>query len=275
MSGQQQRPPYPPTAPYPQPGVPQPPRPAGVPPYPAGVKMPAGVKAPPRPMGYPMPAGVKMPPRPAGVPPMGMPPPGMAGVPHPPVAEVPVPVPPAPEGNEWEENETSAEPEVDENGFIDDLEMEEEEEVEDESGNDLEEENPYAKNLASDLGLPPAFVRAKVLIPLFFIVFVLGGVSGYFGCMLKGQSAGDMPGVVHNMEIPKGRPRCGLAQKGQGCVLYLMNAKRNEVEGRDFFTMASEILNIPKFQIETANIRYSTMRIPPGYIALLNIPPVQ
>ena len=276
MSGQQQRPPYPPTAPYPQPGVPQPPRPAGVPPYPAGVKMPAGVKAPPRPMGSPMPAGVKMPPRPAGVPPMGMPPPGMAGAPYPPVQEapVPVPVPSDVEEKEWEENEISEELEIDENGFIDDLEMDEEEEGET-AGNDAEEENPYAKNMASELGLPPAFVGTKVLMFLFFLLFVLGGVSGYFGNMLQGRSSAEMPGVVHNMEIPKGRPRCGLAQKGQGCVLYMMNAKRNEVEGRDFFAMASEILGIPKFQIETANIRYSTMRIPPGYIALLNIPPVQ
>ena len=84
-----------------------------------------------------------------------------------------------------------------------------------------------------------------------------------------------MPGVVYNMEIPKGRPRCGIAQKGQGCVLYVMNAQRREVDGRDFFSMAADILNIPKFQIETANIRYATVRIPPGYIALLNVPPVQ
>ena len=84
-----------------------------------------------------------------------------------------------------------------------------------------------------------------------------------------------MQGIVVNIEIPKGRPRCGLAQKGQGCVLYVMNAQRREVEGRDFFGVASEILGIPRFQIETANIRYATTRIPPGYIALVNIPPVQ
>ena len=272
MSDQQQRPPYPPSVPYPQQGMAQPPRPVGVPPYPPGVKMPAGVKMPPRPMGYPMPAGVKMPPRPAGVPPMGMPPPGV--VPHH-VAEVPVPPVPDASEEDWEENEITEEPEVDENGFIDDLESEEEIEPEDDLEESRDEINPYAQNMASDLGLPPAFVKTKVLFPLFLILFVLGGVTGYFGNMLKGQAAGEMPGVVHNMEIPKGRPRCGLAQKGQGCVLYVMNAKRNEVEGREFFAMAAEILNIPKFQIETANIRYSTMRIPPGYIALLNIPPVQ
>lgn len=264
MSDQQQRPPYPPAPPYPQGGMPHP---AGVPPYPPGVKMPVppGMKIPPRPMGYPMPAGMKMPPRPAGVPPMGMPPPG--AVPPAPVAGVPAPDF-SETDQELETEENAEEPEVDENGFIDDLEPEPEPE-------EVVEENPYEHNMASDLGLPPAFVKTKVLVPLFFFFMVLGGCVGYFGSLLQGKSGGEMPGVVNNAEIPKGRPRCGIAQKGQGCVLYVMNAQRREMEGRDFFGMAADVLSIPRFQIETANIRYATMRIPPGYIALLNIPPMQ
>ncbi|MBR1945815.1 MAG: hypothetical protein IJ846_05970 [Alphaproteobacteria bacterium] len=276
MSEQQQRPPYPPAPPYPQQaGAPQPPRPAGVPPYPAGMKMPVGMKMPPRPMGYPMPAGVKMPPRPAGMPPMGMPPPGGVGMPpHTfPAAE---PMPPVPSDENFEEEwgeEDASQPEVDENGFIDDLEEDVPEPEEEET--EAEEENPYEHNMASDLGLPPAFVKTKVLLPLFFLLFVFGGIAGFFGGTLQNKSEGELPGVVNNAEIPKGRPRCGIAQKGQGCVLYIMNAQRREVEGKEFFGMAADILGVPKFQIETANIRYAIVRIPPGYIALLNVPPVQ
>ena len=123
MSDQQQRPPYPPASPYPPQGN-MPPRPAGVPPRPMGYPMPAGVKMPPRPMGYPMPAGVKMPPRPAGVPPMGMPPPGMAvgGYPAasvaPAAAEVPVPVDNTDIDKEWDESGNVQSQEVDDDGFI-------------------------------------------------------------------------------------------------------------------------------------------------------------
>ena len=278
MSDQQQRPPYPPASPYPPQGN-MPPRPAGMPPRPMGYPMPAGVKMPPRPMGYPMPAGVKMPPRPAGVPPMGMPPPGMAGGAYPaaPVApaatEVPVPVDDTDIDKEWDEAGNVQSQEVDDDGFIDDLEDDEpeQEEAEEEEA----EPSPYEHNMASDLGLPPFFVKTKFLFPMFLFLFVCGGALGFWVSMLQDKSGGSMPGVVYNMEIPKGRPRCGIAQKGQGCVLYVMNAQRREVDGRDFFSMAADILNIPKFQIETANIRYATVRIPPGYIALLNVPPVQ
>lgn len=295
----QQHPPYPPAPPYPQgPVQGVPPRPAGVPPTGVpphmpvpGMKMPAGMKMPPRPMGYPMPAGMKMPPRPAGVPPMGMPPGGVA---VPPMVQasatemppaVPVPVPDSGEADVeelWgEESESvSAEeqqPEVDENGFIDDLEPDEPEKPEEQEETEEEplfEASPYEHNMASDLGLPPAFIKTKVLLPLFFLFIVCGGAMGFFAGTMQNRSGGELPGVVYNAEIPKGRPRCGIAQKGQGCVLYLMNAQRREIEAKEFFSMASDVLGVPKFQIETANIRYATMRIPPGYIALLNIPPL-
>ena len=301
----QQRPPYPPAPPYPAQSTPTPPMPpmpprpvvspAGMP-HVSGMKLPAGVKLPPRPMGYPMPAGMKMPPRPMGhpMPVAGNAPPSV----NMPVAPLAVPEPVVPvlgtedlkadeddvdalwgsdSDQEPEEELISADqPEVDENGFINDLlpeepEPEQEGEIQEES---VFEPSPYEHNMASDLGLPPAFIKTKVLLPLFLFFLICGGTIGFFVSAMQNRSATEMPGVVNNAEIPKGRPRCGIAQKGQGCVLYLMNAQRREVEAKDFFGMASEILSIPKFQIETANIRYATMRIPPGYIALLNIPPM-
>ena len=226
-----------------------------VPPY--GQVPPAGNGAPPRPMPMKMPAGMKMPPRPMGYP---MPQPAA----QPPVAQPPVEqdIPPAVEEAE--------ELQPDENGIIDDLEDEVTIEQEEE-----EFENPYDKNFASDLGLPPAFIRTPMML-LFFLMFTLVGAGlGFFYGTMDSRGADELPGVVTNVEIPKGRPRCGIAQKGQGCVFYVMNAQRKEMEARDFFGIASDMLQMPKFQIETANIRYATTRIPPGYIALLNIPPLQ
>ena len=166
----------------------------------------------------------------------------------------------------------ASESQIDENGIIDDLD----EEVTIEQDADEEEfVNPYDKNFASDLGLPPAFVRTPMMLFFFILFTVVGAGLGFFYGTMDSRGADELPGVVTNAEIPKGRPRCGIAQKGQGCVFYVMNAQRREMEARDFFGIASDMLQIPKFQIETANIRYATMRIPPGYIALLNIPPVQ
>ncbi len=179
---------------------------------------------------------------------------------------------PEPEPLPPQVEDDASEPQSDENGIIDDLD----EEVTIEQDADEEEFiNPYGKNFASDLGLPPAFVRTPMMLFFFMLFTLIGAGLGFFYGTMDSRGADELPGVVTNAEIPKGRPRCGIAQKGQGCVFYVMNAQRRELEGRDFFGVASDMLQIPKFQIETANIRYATMRIPPGYIALLNIPPVQ
>ena len=235
MSDQDQQYPHPPVPPAYGQMPPQ-----GAMPRPMPMKMPAGMKMPPRPMGYPMPQPV-------------MPPPAAA-------------LPPEPVQNDAPESQ------IDENGIIDDLD----EEVTIEQDADEEEfVNPYDKNFASDLGLPPAFVRTPMMLFFFMLFTVIGAGLGFFYGTMDSRGADELPGVVTNAEIPKGRPRCGIAQKGQGCVFYVMNAQRRDLEARDFFGAASDMLQIPKFQIETANIRYATMRIPPGYIALLNIPPVQ
>ena len=248
MADQPQRPPYPqyPQPPYPVQGMQGAvPRPPVMPPHPPiGVKMPAGVKMPPRPMG---------------------------------VAPVPPAAPPAQVDSideMWDETPAADEPVVDENGFIDDLPPDDDAEpapVEE----PVLESGMYDENMASDLGLPPAFVKTKFLLPMFLIVFLIGAAGGFFYSRLQPAPEEELPGVVQNAEIPKGRPRCGIAQKGQGCVLYLMNAQRREIEAKEFFTMASDILGVPRFQIETSNIRYAPTRVPPGYIALINVPPVQ
>ena len=280
-------PPLPPGAPRPpssQPQGPMPPRPAGAPP--PGVPprpMPPG----PMPMGGrpPMPPhGVKMPPRPMGVPPAGKRPMGAPPMMKTPQGDfVPMPghmPPPSPYGQP--PHPMPVEPEIE-----DDLADIMDEEAEAVTERDLEDEDdevvgsvrfeprPYDDNMAADMGLPAGFLKTKVLIPLFVLFLFLGTGLGMFIGNPRQVVSEELPGVVSNPEIPKGRPRCGLSQKGQGCVLYLMNAQRREVEAKEFFGMAADMLSIPKFQIETANIRYATTRVPPGYIALFNIPPVQ
>ncbi len=266
MSDQQ----YPPLPPRPA-GQPQAPR-GGVPHHP-----PMGGQRPPMP-----PFGMKMPPNgakmpfPAGKrPPMPMPAGMKAPFPHPAPQQHPAPYA-APLPSVVEDDDGT--------GIIDDLgyddeeetvEPEEEEAVVETDENVRFESSPYDDNMAADMGLPAGFIKTKVLIPL-FLLFIAAGVGiGMFLGNPQQKASDELPGVVSNPEIPKGRPRCGIAQKGQGCVIYVMNAQRREMQAKDFFGIAADMLQIPKFQIETANIRYATTRVPPGYIVLLNVPPVQ
>jgi len=135
--------------------------------------------------------------------------------------------------------------------------------------------SPYDDNMAASFGLPPVFIKTKVLLPLFCLMLLIGAGLGIFIEKTTKSGSDELPGVVNNPEIPKGRPRCGRARRGQGCVIYIMNPSNQEMMAKDFFETAANFLKVPKFQIETANIQYATTRIPPGYIALFNIPPVQ
>lgn len=104
-------------------------------------------------------------------------------------------------------------------------------------------------------------------------------VGAFIGSLLFGGSdqvvQNGLQGVVVNPEVPKGRARCGVAEKTQGCVLYIMNPQRQELNGRDFYDLASQQTGRQRFVIETGNMRYSSVRIRPGAIAQLNIPPLQ
>lgn len=84
-----------------------------------------------------------------------------------------------------------------------------------------------------------------------------------------------LQGVVVNAEVPRGRARCGIAERTQGCVLYIMNPQRQDLQGRDFYDLASQLTGRQRFVIETGNMRYSSVKIRPGDIAQINIPPLQ
>ena len=84
-----------------------------------------------------------------------------------------------------------------------------------------------------------------------------------------------LQGIVINSEVPKGRARCGVAEKTQGCVLYIMNPQRQDLSGRDFYDLASQLTGRQRYMIDTGNMRYSGTKIRPGEIAQINIPPLQ
>lgn len=106
------------------------------------------------------------------------------------------------------------------------------------------------------------------------VVFVLGVASAKLFFSGEKVVKDGLQGVVINPEVPRGRPRCGVAERTQGCVLYIMNPQRQELNARDFYDLAAQLTGRQKFVIETGNIRYSNTKIKPGAIAQLNIPPL-
>ena len=75
-----------------------------------------------------------------------------------------------------------------------------------------------------------------------------------------------LQGVVINPDVPKGRTRCGASERTQGCVLYIMNPQRQELEGRDFYDWAAQLTNRQRFVIETANMRYAELPIGSSFL---------
>lgn len=125
--------------------------------------------------------------------------------------------------------------------------------------------------LSSDL---PAYLNKKVLIILGLVIFFMGIVTSKLLFSEQKVIRNGLQGVVINAEVPRGRARCGVAEKTQGCVLYIMNPQRQELNARDFYDLASQLTGRQRFVIETGNMRYSNTKIRPGEIVQLNIPPL-
>ncbi len=111
------------------------------------------------------------------------------------------------------------------------------------------------------------------------IVYIVAGV-----CLLSGLFLGKMffaeqkvenyglEGVVANPDVPAGRARCGLTDKSQACIFYMLNWYRQELNGRDFYKLAAQLTGREEYMIETDNLRYANVKIKPGHFAQLNIP---
>lgn len=141
------------------------------------------------------------------------------------------------------------------------------------------EEDPYAySNLPPEGNANFAYgtVDKNKMFIIAAICLLVGLIAGklFFGSSSSKIVQNGLQGVIMNPEVPQGRSRCGVAEKTQGCVLYLMNPERQELNGRDFYDWASQLTKRPRFIIETGNMRYSSVKIKPGFIAQINIPPL-
>ncbi len=113
-------------------------------------------------------------------------------------------------------------------------------------------------------------------------IIIIAAVAAFFLGFIIAKMMGGEQKIVHNglqevvinAEVPQGRPRCGQAPAGQGCVLYIMNPQRQELSARDFYDLAAQLTGRQRFVIETGNMRYSNIKIAPGKIGQFNIPPL-
>lgn len=121
--------------------------------------------------------------------------------------------------------------------------------------------------------LPP-YLTKKILILIGAVLFFLGIITAKVFFSESKVVRNGLQGVVVNPEVPKGRARCGVAERTQGCVLYIMNPQRQELNARDFYDLAAQMTGRQRFVIETGNMRYSNTKIRPGDIVQLNIPPL-
>ena len=115
----------------------------------------------------------------------------------------------------------------------------------------------------------------KKMLIIAFVCLIIGMLMGNLFFSSEQVVQNGLQGVVVNPEVPAGRARCGLAERTQGCVLYIMSPQRQDLNGRDFYDWASQLTGRQRFVIETGNMRYSSVKIRPGNIAQLNIPPLQ
>lgn len=139
------------------------------------------------------------------------------------------------------------------------------------------DENAYAEEVygisSQSVGLPDWF-STKILIIVACGCLLIGMLLGK---ILFGSSkvvSNGLQGVVMNSEVPRGRARCGVAERNQGCVLYLMNPQRQDLAAKDFYDLAAQMTGRQRFMIETGNMRYANTKIKPGEIVQLNIPPL-
>lgn len=104
-------------------------------------------------------------------------------------------------------------------------------------------------------------------------ICLLGGlfIGKAFFAEQKVENYG-LEGVVANPDVPTGRPRCGLTDKSQACIFYMLNWYKQELNGRDFYKLAAQLTGREEYMIETDNLRYANVKIKPGHFAQLNIP---
>ncbi len=135
--------------------------------------------------------------------------------------------------------------------------------------------NPYVPNFATDFNLPPSVISTKGILLISFVALILGMFVGniFFGSSgSTNQKPTGLTGVIRNPDITTKLPRCGLIDRGQSCILYIMNSTRYDKSAEDFFDEAVKLTEIQKYSIAMVNLKYAKTRIPPGRFAEIKIP---
>jgi len=136
----------------------------------------------------------------------------------------------------------------------------------------------YDDNFAADFNLPPSVLKTKsmtvILIATCLIGVILGSMLFGSSSAPKQQNTG-LQGVVRNQDITTATPRCGLTDRGEACILYIVNHTRYDKIAEEFFDEAVKLTEVQKYSIAIANPKYAKTRIPPGYFAQIKIPKVR
>jgi len=117
------------------------------------------------------------------------------------------------------------------------------------------------------------YLHNKTVLMMLVIAAMMGAMLSYMMTPAQQSKANKgLDGIVFNPDVPAGKSRCGLVEPHQGCVLYIMNPKNQEVTGKDFYTTAAKWTGRERYLIDTSNMHYASTRIKPGYIAQIYVP---
>ncbi len=136
----------------------------------------------------------------------------------------------------------------------------------------------YDNNFAADFNLPPSVLTTKMFVVILSLVCVVGmvlGASLFGSSAAPQQQSSGFVGVVHNTDLTRDLPRCGMTDRGQACILYIVNHTRYDKKAREFFDEAVRLTEVQKYSISIANPKYAEIRIPPGHFAQIQIPNVR
>lgn len=132
-----------------------------------------------------------------------------------------------------------------------------------------------SSGMITDLGLPSQLLQTKIviiiLVGILFFGMILGSIIFGGSSPAPTQSA-ELQGIVRNPEIKQNLARCGMADRTAACVLYIVNASRNDRLAEEFFDEAVKLTGRQKYLLGIENLQYAKQRIPPGYFVQIKIP---
>lgn len=119
----------------------------------------------------------------------------------------------------------------------------------------------------------PTNKRQVIIAAGIFVIGLLMGAIMFGGSdEAPAQVPKGLQGIVSNPDIKEPLKRCGQVEASAPCVLYVMNNYTYEKLAQDFFELAVSVTGRKDRVIRMDNVRYGTIRIPPGYFAQIKIP---